>query len=137
MYSTPYYLLFYAETRANLKQRFTDPWPNTFVLKVYHSRGAEEQCRREVEGFVHVRSRITGRDEQSIIGFYGSYKHGETWNVILEYANEKTLEDYFKEHPTPRTGAEIYRFWKSLLPLNRALDGIHDLVFKDNSARRG
>ena len=125
------------EQALTSKQRSTDQSPNTYVLKVYNSQGTEKQRKNEVEGFVNVRSAMTGNYEPSIIGFYGSYKHGETQNVILEYANEGTLEDYFKQHPTPCTGPEIYSFWRSLLSLNRALDGIHNLAYKDQSARRG
>lgn len=84
-----------------------------------------------------MRSAINGSNEPGVIGFYGSYKHGKTWNIILEYANEKTLEDYFTKDRTPRTGPGIYDFWESLLSLNRALEGMHDLVYTDKSARQG
>ena len=76
-------------------------------------------------------------NEPGVIGFYGSYKHGESWNIILEYANEKTLEDCFSKHTMPRTGLRIYEFWEGLLSLNRALERIHDQVYNDKSARQG
>jgi serine/threonine protein kinase len=100
---------------------------NTFVLKSYH-HDAAEQHEREVKSFVHLRV-LLGPSAPNFIGFYGSYTHGRTSNVILEYANEGTLEDYFKRVPPPSTGPEIYLFWSRLLALLRALDALHNLPY--------
>jgi serine/threonine protein kinase len=75
--------------------------------------------------------------DPSIIGFYGSYAHGQTFNVILEYANEGTLEDYFANVPPPSTSRDIYTFWKGILPVLRGLEQLHDLEYSDNLAQMG
>jgi hypothetical protein len=68
-----------------------------------------------------------------MIGFYGSYRHGESCNLILEYANEGTLEDYLHKYVPPTAGPDIYQFWKGLLGLIKALEAIHYIVSEDFS----
>ena len=68
-----------------------------------------------------------------MIGFYGSYRHGESCNLILEYANEGTLEDYLQKCSPPTAGPDIYKFWSGLLGLIKALEAIHYIVSGDSS----
>ncbi|OCL06940.1 hypothetical protein AOQ84DRAFT_67856, partial [Glonium stellatum] len=106
---------------------------NTYVLKQYNTSDAEAECAKEDGAFerlntMHhrVRSGITGNRESAIIGFYGSFEQGGKHNVILEYANGGTLEDYFKRNSPPSTAQGIYLFWEALLKLGRALTAIHN-----------
>ncbi|KAI9793927.1 MAG: hypothetical protein M1816_007179 [Peltula sp. TS41687] len=105
-----------------------DPFPNTFVLKTYSSHREEEDYRNEVKAFAYLRN---GHTEPSMIGFYGSYVHDGTFNIILEYANQGTLEDYFQKVAPPCTGRDIYHFWRGLLEVIGALRMIHEVVFND------
>ena len=105
-----------------------DRFPNTFVLKTYGSHHDQEDYRNEVQAFLYLHK---AGPEPSIIGFYGSYVHNNTSNLILEYANEGTLEDYFRKVNPPSTGQDILHFWSGLLKILRALCRIHEVEFKD------
>jgi len=102
------------------------------VIKQYNTRDAEAECKKEDGAFerlanIHnqVRSGTTGNRESAIIGFYGSFEQGDKHNIILEYANKGTLEDYFKRESPPSTAQAIYCYWGALLMLGEALAAIH------------
>src|SRR5579871_3220705 len=93
--------------------------PNAFILKRYLTKDAEEYHNREVRGFNALRY------SESIIGFYGSYKHGDDYNILLEFADKGTLEDYFQRETPPSRGDDIIKFWSRLFELIKALKAIH------------
>jgi serine/threonine protein kinase len=60
-----------------------------------------------------------------LIGFYGNYTQGHTCNLILEYADQGSLEEYFRKTVPPYEEEDINKFWEGLLGILAALDGIH------------
>jgi len=95
-------------------------------LKTYVTRDAEKYYENEKNAFMYLRT--TGRPDPSLIGFYGSYVHDGTFNIILEYAKEGTLEDYFQNISPPSSGQDITKLWDGLLRLIGALSRIHEVV---------
>lgn len=79
------------------------------------------EYREEVNGF-----RST-KNVDSIINYYGSYIHGQEFNILLEYADRGNLEDYFKRETPPSRGFDIVRFWESLFQLIDGLRVIHSV----------
>lgn len=69
--------------------------------------------------------------DDCIIRFYGSYKHGTTFHIILEYANEGTLEDFFQKGAPPTNPHNIYVFWRNILQLLCALITLHNVGKED------
>jgi serine/threonine protein kinase len=67
------------------------------------------------------------RNTDSIIKFYGSYIHGDEFNILLEYADKGTLEEYFKNESPPGRGVDIIKFWEALFQLIKALKTIHSV----------
>jgi serine/threonine protein kinase len=92
---------------------------NTFVLKTYITEEAEKYYTNEVAAFHKL------KPTPNIIEFYGSYIHGETINVVMEFADKGSLEQYFREEAEPSTGKDIVKFWRSIFMLGQALAGIH------------
>lgn len=64
---------------------------------------------------------------KSIIGFYGSFVQDGSYNVLLEYADRDTLEQYLDTTRPPTTGEDIYKFWSALFNVIKALKSIHDV----------
>jgi hypothetical protein len=95
--------------------------PNTFVLKTYSGTDAEKLYKNEVTAFMKV------GHNQDIIGFRGSFRRGETHNVLLEYADKGTLEEYFENETPPSDGHDIIMFWESLFKITAALQRIHEV----------
>ena len=100
---------------------------NIFVLKQYHCGDeAKVYYENERSAFRNLNSYTSGRDEPSIIRCHGGYVQGKFHNILLEYANLGTLEDYFRRQP-PQTPEEILDLWTKLLDLITALKRIHAL----------
>lgn len=62
-----------------------------------------------------------------MITFYGSFITRGTYNVVLEYADRGTLEDYLTTVEEPREGLEILNLWTGLLKILDPLAKIHTL----------
>lgn len=91
------------------------------MLKKYKTEDARKYYENEVNAFVKL------RDAPNIIDFYGSYVHGETFNMVLEFADKGDLERYFQDEAEPRDGQDIINFWKGLFKLLEALVAIHQV----------
>ena len=94
------------------------------MLKTYFTTQAERYYNREVEAFrrLHQQGHKTG-----IIGFYGSFTRGDTYNVLLEYADQGTLEDYFRNQTPPVDPEDTINLWQALFKIIDALRRIHEV----------
>ena len=102
---------------------------NTFVLKRYRTQDAEKYFKNEVSAFRKLRN--AGR-HPNIIGYHGCFIHNGTYNVILEFADRGTLEQYFvKTHP-PTSGEDIIAFWQGILGIVGALTNIHGIPYSNH-----
>lgn len=104
---------------------------NTYVLKTYRLKDAKDNYQREVKAFKALMN--GGSLGKSIIGFYGSYEQNGSYNVLLEYADLGTLEDYLQKTSPPTTGEDIRRFWHALFNVIKALQMIHHVQGNDAS----
>lgn len=109
---------------AKTKQDSNDQHANTFVLKTYGTKDAEKYYTNEVGAFRRIRH--TGTDP-SIIRFYGSFIQDGTYNIILEYADMGTLENYFERTTPPSRGEDIIKFWRRIFSILSALMMIHGM----------
>ncbi|KAL9079836.1 MAG: hypothetical protein Q9157_001292 [Trypethelium eluteriae] len=73
---------------------------------------------KEILAYEAVRRSFDGRTESGIIGFYGSFEHREAFNVILEYANHDTLEEYMTTLPPPMKTEDIFLWHQDIRPTN-------------------
>lgn len=94
---------------------------NTFILKSFDSKlkSATNLYEAEMKTFERLRS------DPGVLGFCGNYVQGNTSNVILEYADQDTLDQYFKIVEPPSTGKDIIQFWRQLFGIIKALIAIH------------
>jgi serine/threonine protein kinase len=67
------------------------------------------------------------RQADSIIKFYGSYIHRDEFNVLLEFADKGSLEEYFQRESPPTQSANIIEFWEGLFQLIKGLKTIHSV----------
>jgi serine/threonine protein kinase len=96
-----------------------NPNANTFLLKRYPTKDGEHRYNKKINGFRSV------RQAESIIKFYGSYIHGENYNILLEFADKGSLEEYFRRESPPSRGGDIINFWEGLFQLIKGLKAIH------------
>lgn len=104
---------------------------DTFVLKTFDTHDAEDNFKKEGDAFSYLWP--TARTERKIIRFYGSYIQSNTFHVILEYADEGSLEDYFKKVPAPTSGPDINSFWIRLFDTIGALQTVHESISPSES----
>lgn len=48
-------------------------------------------------------------------------------NIILEYADKGSLEDFFRNESAPSRGIDIIKFWESMFQLIKGLKAIHSV----------
>lgn len=96
-----------------------NPNANTFLLKRYPTKDGEHRYNQKISGFRSV------RQAESVIKFYGSYIHGENYNILLEFADKGSLEEYFRRESPPSRGGDIIKFWEALFQLIKGLKAIH------------
>ena len=102
---------------------------NTYVLKTYNTSDAKHYYENEVEAFKKIA--IKDGQDKSIVQFLGSYKQGDTYNILLEYADRLTLEHFFQDVAPPTLGKDITIFWQRLFNLLKALSCIHTIERPD------
>jgi len=95
---------------------------NTFVLKEYSTVDARTYYENETAAFNKVGSGPSS--DNNIIKHYGSFIRGDTFNLLLEYADKGTLRKVFAEE-APTSSENIIRFWEQIFKLMHSLDCIH------------
>ena len=66
-----------------------------------------------------------------MINFFGSFVHGSYYNLLLEYADQGNLEEYFCDVQAPSKIEDITSFWTELFHLIDSLMGIHNMQIGD------
>ena len=61
----------------------------------------------------------------NIVEYYGSFVQDGTYNIVLEYADQGTLEHYMRNTHEPTSIGEIMTFWKRFLAIYGGLSHIH------------
>lgn len=85
-----------------------------------------------MRGFLNCSTR--GGSNINIIGFHGSFIWNGTYNVLLEYADRGTLEQYFDTTRSPTRGEDIIKFYRELFKTLPALVAIHNVPSSDPAA---
>ncbi len=89
------------------------------MLKRYPTKGGEARYSKKISGFRSL------RQADSIIKFYGSYIYRDSYNILLEFADKGSLEEYFRRESPPSRGEDIIKFWEHLFQLIKGLKAIH------------
>jgi serine/threonine protein kinase len=89
------------------------------LLKRYPTKGGEACYNKKISGFRSL------RQADSVIKFYGSYIYRDSYNILLEFADKGSLEDYFRRESPPSRGEDIIKFWERLFQLIKVLKAIH------------
>lgn len=90
-------------------------------MKTYFTTEAKNYYHTEVAAFRHLGL------NPNIIRFHGSFTRGDSYNVLLEYADKGTLAEYFQKESPPSEGEEIIKFWETMFELIDALRRIHEV----------
>lgn len=108
---------------ADEAQAARRPNTHTFALKTYRTPEAAEYFENERDAFRRLRS--SDEPPANIIEYYGIFVRGGTYNLILQFADQGTLEDYIANHPEPQSISDITTFSGRLLDVMRGPGQIH------------
>ncbi|KAF1953576.1 hypothetical protein CC80DRAFT_141675 [Byssothecium circinans] len=104
------------------------PTTNTFVLKTCRERDAEIH-HNEVDAYKIMSGQADVEDHMP--RFFGSWKQGQEYNMLLEYVGGGTLEDFFEQNEPPDRGEDSLKFWESMAQLVKLVSRIHKLPSPD------
>ena len=93
-------------------------------MKTYRGSEGEKYYESETAAFRKLLT-LRSEHERYIIGFYGSFKHNDTFNLILEHADKGSLEEYMQTVQPPTDGEEINQVWRGLCDVLGGLMCIH------------
>ncbi|CAF9943242.1 MAG: hypothetical protein ALECFALPRED_010901 [Alectoria fallacina] len=105
---------------------------NTFVLKTYRSAEAEDNYKAERDAYMKLR--WAGKPSPHIIAYYGGFIHGDSYNLILEYADQGTLETFMRNTESPSTVEDTLLFWDRLFDITHGVMTIHGKIGNESSA---
>ncbi|KAL8713929.1 MAG: hypothetical protein Q9220_002075 [cf. Caloplaca sp. 1 TL-2023] len=108
---------------------------DTFVLKTYRGEDAKNQFEAERDAFKRLRYDKMPTD--SVIAYYGNFVDKDTYNIILEYADQGDLAKFLKRTPKPPTIEAMLEFWERLCRLAHGLATIHGFPPKIRNASHG
>ena len=69
-----------------------------------------------------------------IIAYYGGFIHGNSYNIILEYADQGTLETFMRKTKSPSTIEDTLLFWNRLFDITHGILTIHGNIGYNSSA---
>lgn len=93
-------------------------------MKTYR-RNSEAKKYFDNERIAYRRLRYQDKPHANIIGYYGSFERNGTFNIILEYADRGTLNDFLQETHEPTNSTGIMTFWTQFLGILHGLAHIH------------
>ena len=117
---------------AELEQNRRQQYRNTFVLKTYRTAEAEENYKAERDAYMKLR--WSGQPSPHIIAYYGGFIHGNSYNIILEYADQGTLETFMRNTKPPSTVEDTLLFWDRLFGITHGIMTIHGHIGNESSA---
>lgn len=79
--------------------------------------------------------RPIGNNSPGLTGFYGSFIHNGTFNIILEFADQGTLNEFFERVTPPSTTKDIRDFWSAMFNLIGAIMTIHNLQVQEENGQ--
>lgn len=115
-------MLYCVLTPANKSQ---PPSKNCFAVKTFRKRNAEADYERELDAFRQI-TESGARPCRGMVQFYGGFEYKNTFNIVLEYADGGTFEEYLLRQPKPNTGQDVLDFWTQLFDTIKALFRIHE-----------
>jgi serine/threonine protein kinase len=73
----------------------------------------------------------------NLITYHGSFRNESTGYLLLEYADQGNLEEFFSSQEHPQSAKDVEMFWTSLLRTLTGLDRIHQVMTANNYLIQG
>lgn len=86
-----------------------------YILKTYHGEQYEQHYQHEVQAFSRLLQNRSSTEH--IVKCHATFKHGETYNLVMQWVPGGDLLEYFRKTSPPRTPEDIADFWDSLTKL--------------------
>lgn len=118
-----------------MRQSDGTPEPNPpYILKTYNGQQHERHYQHEVQAFARLLHNPTSTEH--VVKCHATFRHGETYNLVMEWVAGGDLLQYFETQRPPQTSEEIIDFWDSLAKLNVGLHRIHQVILPGDRSDR-
>ncbi|KAI0891826.1 hypothetical protein F4806DRAFT_481422 [Annulohypoxylon nitens] len=98
------------------------------TLKAFVSPHARQYYEAELQAFKQL---AHGVDRpESIIKFFGGVQIGDTYALLLEYADMGDLDFYMRQVSPPTSKSDMNRLWSQVLQLGNALAYQHSMPYR-------
>ncbi|KAI3575847.1 kinase-like domain-containing protein, partial [Fusarium oxysporum f. sp. albedinis] len=99
------------------------PKDTALVFKIYRGDEMREDYNVETDNYL----KLNGKAQHAVTKCYGSFSCEETdfRVIILEYASEGSLRDFFRNIPPPVHVEEFRELWVNLIGLLDGLEALH------------
>lgn len=100
------------------------PETDTFVLKSCETKNSDYHLN-EIEPY-----KALGEQDDVfpyMARFYGSWKQGSEYNIVLEFVGGGSLSKFFELSEQPTQAEDIMKFWKNILDIIKPVLRIHQL----------
>lgn len=106
-----------------------------FALKTFRGKDAEKHFRTEKQAFEKLNQNLNS--PAYIVCYHGSFIRHQTYNLILEYADQGTLYDFMfiEKVPPPSRGEDTIMLWKHLSKLLLGLQSLHEAGDEESSSQ--
>ena len=81
-----------------------------------------------------MKLRWAGKPSPHIIAYYGGFIHGNSYNIILEYADQGTLETFMRKTKSPASAEHSLLLWDRLFDITHGIMTIHGEIGNESSA---
>lgn len=101
---------------------------STIVLKEFDSSEIEFSFNTEVDSYTSLENKVPPKlYPHHFLKYYGSFKKADKAFIMLEFADQGSLLDFFNGNQLPYERHEIHGLWSSLSNLFIGLEHIHSL----------
>jgi len=99
------------------------------VAKIFPESELEYSFQNELAAYssLHSLNRHLGGKSKYFLHYYGSFTQDGRGVILLEYADQRSLLDFFQRGDIPYTLEEMVGLWRSLVDLLRGLGELHHL----------
>ncbi|KAH9834315.1 kinase-like protein [Teratosphaeria destructans] len=112
----------------------TDP-AHCYAIKTFrHSRRDSEPSYEQEKTAFQLLTQTRDGASPGLIAFYGGFEYGDTFNILLEYADGGTLNEYMRDHDQPQTYQEAVDLWSHVFDTIKGLCCIHNMYLHDSGA---
>lgn len=104
----------------------------TYILKTYIGERHRQQYLDEFRAF----NALQGNKDNHVIACYAAFRHGDTFNLVLQYVQGCNLFEFLQTWAPPTCARDVLEFWSSLVKIFIGLHHLHRVSIPNGNPAR-